>query len=99
LQFSPPKTQTARTGEVCAAVLALYIQNIKLEGVLCQNQNIYISFRISGLQANPKAGGLDKKKSNVFELAVCKLWRSLSLLALVLINRTAQAGYFTMVDW
>jgi hypothetical protein len=43
-----------------------------LAGVLCQNEEKYISFTINRLQAKLKAGGLDKKKANVFDTAACK---------------------------
>jgi hypothetical protein len=46
--------------EGCAAVIALYIQNINLKGVNRTFSKLYISSRINGLEKNGPVWGLDK---------------------------------------
>jgi len=44
----------------CAVVFALYIQNTKLEGVICQNPEQYICITQYQLRGNPQFWGLDR---------------------------------------
>jgi hypothetical protein len=50
--------------EGCAAVIALYIQNINLKGVKRTFSRLYISSQINGLEKNGPVWGLDKFSAN-----------------------------------